>query len=176
MSGHAAHLGEAPSLLRADLILGRDNTLTLGRVDVEGVTRPWDPAPELSFYDRFGGTVWTGVASLSDGDTTATWVIPQALVDRCRRVRLDAGGFLMQGSVTVWSHMNPGRRSRLTNGGVVRIISGPEGPEGPEGPAGPEGPPGPAGAGSATLERITEAATIGGRLLVIYPKLFWDHL
>ena len=58
-------------------------------------------------------------------------------------------------------------------GGWAPGLQGAKGDKGDKGDQGDPGPAGPAGAGSATLEQITEAATIGGRLLVVSPKAFW---
>ena len=198
-SNHHVQMGVPPSNITVHLITDQDNALTLGQRDSTGVLQPWVPAPVLALRDKLGAVVWSGTATLSVDGLTASWVVPEAVSSKAVRARLDTGSVLFQGTVVSWSPMAVGKHSGI-NGGVVQFATGPagpagpagpEGPEGPEGPAGPVGPEGPegpegpvgpegpAGAGSATLEQVKYAMSLGGRLLVDSPKAFfwvdWEY-
>lgn len=58
-------------------------------------------------------------------------------------------------------------------GGWAPGLQGAKGDKGDKGDQGDPGPAGPAGAGSATLEQVRVAMTLGGRLAVLFPKAFW---
>lgn len=171
-------IGQGPGALNVVLVAGTANTLSLRRTGLDDLPEAWPSAPVLNLRNNVHAISYTAAATLSDNGTVATWVIPALNSppptdpNRPTESQLVLDGIpIYAGSVRCLDPWQDSAYSPATRD--ISVIAGPPGANGAD------GPPGPAGAGSATLEQVKYAMSLGGRLLVDSPKAFfwvdWEY-